>query len=192
MVIIAAMFYAVGAVSYRSYIIRKSSRFEYGAVPVSVDPAAISSYGTVVLPARYVNLGPVREGKFYIGTCSSTTGESKHCFAYESDDGMSVRLLKDFSDGKVDAALFATPEEQNLFQAFEEIQTLADAHIDADRYTEALSEMARLRQPVDAFFDTVLVMAKEEQIRFNRLSLLEAISRLFLRIADFAKIVTDS
>lgn len=115
MVIIAAMFFAIGAISYRSYIIGKSSRFEYGAVPESVDPAAMSSYGTVVLPARYVNLGPARDGKFYIGTCSSTTDESKHCFAYESDDEMSVRLLKDFSDGRHTEVPIVFPASRGIY-----------------------------------------------------------------------------
>ena len=50
--------------------------------------------------------------------------------------------------------------------------------------------MAGIRQPVDAFFETVLVMAKEEAIRNNRLALLAEISALFHRVADFAKIVT--
>jgi glycyl-tRNA synthetase beta chain len=44
---------------------------------------------------------------------------------------------------------------------------------------------------VDAFFDAVLVMAPDEKVRLNRLSLLKEISDLFHRIADFSKIVTD-
>ena len=56
----------------------------------------------------------------------------------------------------------------------------------------ALIQLARLRKPVDAFFDTVLVMAKDEKVKFNRLSLLKEISDLFHRIADFSKIVTDA
>jgi len=51
--------------------------------------------------------------------------------------------------------------------------------------------MARLRKPVDDFFDTVLVMAEDAKIRFNRLSLLDEISTLFLDVADFSRIVTD-
>ena len=54
----------------------------------------------------------------------------------------------------------------------------------------ALSELATLRPPVDAFFDGVMVMDKDENIRINRLSLLAEISALFHKIADFSKIVT--
>jgi glycyl-tRNA synthetase beta chain len=55
-----------------------------------------------------------------------------------------------------------------------------------------LIELAALRKPVDDFFNNVLVMAKDESIRFNRLSLLKEISKIFHMIADFSKIVTES
>jgi glycyl-tRNA synthetase beta chain len=44
---------------------------------------------------------------------------------------------------------------------------------------------------VDAFFEAVMVMAKDEKVKFNRLSLLEAVAKLFHRVADFSKIVTE-
>jgi len=49
----------------------------------------------------------------------------------------------------------------------------------------------KFREPVDSFFEGVLVMAQDEKIRHNRLSLLEAIANLFYRVADFSKIVTE-
>jgi glycyl-tRNA synthetase beta chain len=52
--------------------------------------------------------------------------------------------------------------------------------------------MAGIRGPVDAFFEKVLVMAKDDRIRFNRLSLLSEISSFFRQVADFSKIVTES
>jgi len=52
--------------------------------------------------------------------------------------------------------------------------------------------MATLRKPVDAFFDAVMVMADDQAVRFNRLSLLEAVSVLFRSIADFSKLVTET
>jgi glycyl-tRNA synthetase beta chain len=51
--------------------------------------------------------------------------------------------------------------------------------------------MVRLRKPVDAFFEAVMVMAKDEKVKFNRLSLLEAVAKLFYKVADFSKIVTE-
>ena len=100
LLIVAAVSFAVGAFSYRTYIIKKkSTRFETGSIPESVDPNKLSGYITTVFPARYVNLGPVLDGDVYVGTCSSTSEESRHCFVYSSPDGIDWRLLKDFSDG---------------------------------------------------------------------------------------------
>jgi len=102
-----------------------------------------------------------------------------------------VNILKDFSGGSVDPALFEEAEEKNLHDAFGAIRDRAGELIEADRYEEALVEMARLRAPVDAFFDTVLVMAPDEKVRFNRLSLLQGLAGLFYRVADFSRIVTE-
>ncbi len=102
-----------------------------------------------------------------------------------------VNILKDYKGGPVDAAFFEGNEERNLYGAFVDIREKAAAAIDEDRYSDALIEMARLRKPVDAFFDTVLVMAEDEKVRTNRLSLLAGLKGLFFRIADFSKIVTE-
>jgi glycyl-tRNA synthetase beta chain len=58
------------------------------------------------------------------------------------------------------------------------------------RYREALQEIAKLRPAVDSFFDEVMVMAEEEQIRKNRLTLLSGLLSGFSTIADFSEIVT--
>ncbi|MBW2544783.1 MAG: glycine--tRNA ligase subunit beta [Deltaproteobacteria bacterium] len=102
-----------------------------------------------------------------------------------------VNILKDFEGGSVDTAVFDSSAETNLYHTFADIRERANGCIDEGRYADALSEMASLRKPVDTFFDEVMVMAEDEKIRFNRLSLLEEISKLFHRIADFSKIVTE-
>jgi glycyl-tRNA synthetase beta chain len=102
-----------------------------------------------------------------------------------------VNIIRGFNDGAVDPVLFADLEERNLHAAFLQIRQSVLAHIAGGDYALALVEMARLRKPVDAFFDSVLVMAEEERTRFNRLSLLREISTLFHDVADFSRIVTD-
>jgi len=102
-----------------------------------------------------------------------------------------VNILKGFEGGSVDAAVFDSSAEANLYHTFSDIRERANGCIDEGRYSDALSEMATLRKPIDTFFDEVMVMAEDEEIRFNRLSLLEEISKLFHRVADFSKIVTD-
>ncbi|WP_163557869.1 glycine--tRNA ligase subunit beta [Halomonas sp. NO4] len=56
----------------------------------------------------------------------------------------------------------------------------------AGRYQEALDVLASLREPVDAFFDEVMVMADDPTIRANRLALLAALQALFLEVADIS------
>jgi glycyl-tRNA synthetase beta chain len=55
-------------------------------------------------------------------------------------------------------------------------------------YAEAFREMARLQPLVSAFFEKVLVMAKDEKVRNNRLALLKILSGLFAGVADFSRI----
>ena len=59
-------------------------------------------------------------------------------------------------------------------------------------YAAALTEISRLRQPVDLFFDKVMVMVDDEQVRANRLALLQTLLDEFSTIADFSEIVTET
>jgi len=102
-----------------------------------------------------------------------------------------VNILKDFKGGSIDPSLFESNAEENLYGKLIDIKEIADGYIDEARYSDALYEMSNLREPVDIFFDEVMVMAENEKVRSNRLSLLEEISLLFHRIADFSRIVTS-
>ncbi len=99
-------------------------------------------------------------------------------------------IIKDFGGGSVAPSLFASDAEKNLYEAYLGIKEKTAFLIGAGDFPSALREMAKLRLPVDDFFDSVLVMDKDEKIRCNRLSLLEAISALFREVADFSRIVT--
>jgi glycyl-tRNA synthetase beta chain len=99
-------------------------------------------------------------------------------------------ILKDFRDPQIDVNLLKDEAEIHLFSVFENIKTRVEKGIAEKDFNFALSELATLRPRVDAFFDGVMVMDKDEKIRFNRLSLLAEISALFHKIADFSKIVT--
>jgi glycyl-tRNA synthetase beta chain len=59
------------------------------------------------------------------------------------------------------------------------------------QYTEALQEISKLRPHIDTFFDKVMVMVEDEQLRANRLALLHTLLREFSTIADFSEIVTE-
>ncbi len=89
----------------------------------------------------------------------------------------------------VDPARLTEPEEFDLWQAYRELQPrVQQARIRRD-YAAALRTLASIRPVVDTFFDKVLVMAPDPQIRSNRLALLSSLSRLFFGVADISEIV---
>lgn len=99
-------------------------------------------------------------------------------------------ILKDFEGGKTDVNLLSHEAEIKLFSALDDIKTRVGKNVAEKDYPEALNRLAALRPAVDDFFDHVMVMDKNDQIRCNRLALLSEISSLFHNIADFSKIVT--
>ncbi len=102
-----------------------------------------------------------------------------------------VNILKGFNNGSVDPTLFETDVERDLYEAWMELEAKIEDFLERGEYREAMAHLVQFRKPVDSFFEGVLVMAKDEKVRFNRLSLLERIARLFYRVADFSKIVTE-
>lgn len=100
-------------------------------------------------------------------------------------------IIKNFKGGRVDPAVFETDAERELYEAFGGVSRKALELIGKCDFKGALGEVARLRDPVDNFFESVLVMAEDEKVRNNRLALLDEISRLFFEIADFSKLVTE-
>ena len=91
---------------------------------------------------------------------------------------------------KVNAKLFEDKSESALHKAFQRVEKKTAVYLKKGQMDKALLEIASLKGSVDAFFDGVLVMAKKEAIRQNRLSLLKSIAELFGRVADFSKIST--
>ena len=99
-------------------------------------------------------------------------------------------ILKDFKGGQFDVNLLVHNSEINLFSYFDNIKPRVEKGIVEKDFAAALNKLAALRPHVDNFFDNVMVMDKDEKVRFNRQSLLAEISALFHKIADFSKIVT--
>jgi glycyl-tRNA synthetase beta chain len=86
--------------------------------------------------------------------------------------------------------LFAEEAERELHASAASAMKEVEQHKRAGRYREALQEIAKLRPAVDRFFEGVMVMAEEEQIRKNRLTLLSGLLSEFSTIVDFSEIVT--
>ena len=100
-------------------------------------------------------------------------------------------LPKDFS-GSVKKSLLKQDAEKALHAAYTEIKDRVVEKTGSLDFRGALADIASLRRPVDAFFDTVMVMDKDPEVKNNRLALLAGIAGLFSGIADFSRLVLSS
>ena len=91
-----------------------------------------------------------------------------------------------WSQAVVSQEWFQHESEQRLFQVFEKAQQDVTDCVANQKYAGALQILLTFKFPIDEFFAAVLVNDQDSQIRENRLSLLTAIDRLFLTIADFS------
>lgn len=101
-----------------------------------------------------------------------------------------IKKAKAFKAKPVNKNLFEHDSESELFSAYKDVKNKVADNLDKGKFEQALHEIASLRDTVDAFFDGVLVMAKNAKIRNNRLALLKHIADLFETMADFSKIST--
>ena len=89
---------------------------------------------------------------------------------------------------QVDPVLLQEQPERDLFGAIEMVEGEAAAAVGREDFSAAMRALAGLRSPVDAFFDSVLVNADDEDIRGNRLALLRRIRSATETVADFSRI----
>jgi glycyl-tRNA synthetase beta chain len=87
-----------------------------------------------------------------------------------------------------DAGLFSDAEEKTLASRLNAMEAEVAPLFVAREYEQAMKRLAGLREPVDAFFDKVLVMADDEAVRLNRLALLNRLRNLFLQVADISRL----
>ncbi len=85
----------------------------------------------------------------------------------------------------------SAPEEKNLAAYIENNAPNIEAHGRKKEYGDALMILSTAREPVDAFFDKVMVMVDNERVRANRLALLRNLLKEFSTIADFSEIVSE-
>ena len=91
-------------------------------------------------------------------------------------------------DGALDESRFCQDEEQSLFAALNDAAATARPALEAEEFGGAMAALAKLRQPVDAFFDKVTVNADDPALRENRLRLLSRIGATLGEVADFSRI----
>lgn len=91
-------------------------------------------------------------------------------------------------EGEPDTKLFAESQEKALANAIGDVTKAARKALDKEDFEAAMTALAKLRAPVDAFFDKVTVNADNPELRENRLKLLSQIRAATLEVADFSKI----
>ncbi|MCD6360193.1 MAG: glycine--tRNA ligase subunit beta, partial [Armatimonadetes bacterium] len=105
-----------------------------------------------------------------------------------------VRPVRTDRELTLDPAALEAPEAIALYEACQAAsETIENALAPEDQrdYTAAWDALAALREPIDTFFDEVLVMAEDEAVRDNRLALVGMVDDLFLRLLDVKEIVIE-
>ncbi|KYN88269.1 glycine--tRNA ligase subunit beta [Vibrio cidicii] len=87
---------------------------------------------------------------------------------------------------EIELSLLQEDAEKALAENVEVLTEALEPAFATGNYQQALSQLAALREPVDAFFDNVMVMADDEALKKNRLTLLNNLRNLFLQIADIS------
>ena len=98
-------------------------------------------------------------------------------------------LAKKSDSTEIDETLIKLDAEQKLYRAFEAVKVVAGELVDKKDFNGALDALKKLSAPIDSYFDSVMVMDENLDVRRNRLALLKSIDELFARIADFSKLV---
>ncbi|MFD2116113.1 glycine--tRNA ligase subunit beta [Paenibacillus yanchengensis] len=93
------------------------------------------------------------------------------------------------TDGQVDVQLFAEEAERTLYAKWEQIHSVFVTLYEQGKMSEAIEQLASLQPEIANYFDHVMVMADEEQVRHNRLATLRLISNDIRSMADFSKLV---
>ena len=92
------------------------------------------------------------------------------------------------ASGAVDEKLLKDAEEKALHAALKDAETKAEKAVAAEDFAAAMSALAKLRAPLDAFFDKVTVNADDAKLRANRLALLSRLTAATAKVADFSKL----
>ncbi len=92
----------------------------------------------------------------------------------------------------VDYSVLQDEAEKNLFKSLESVSANVEPMLTRGDYEPALRALAELREPVDTFFDKVMVMAEDKNVRSNRLALLSQVGSLCSRVADISRLQLEA
>ncbi|MDD4179408.1 MAG: glycine--tRNA ligase subunit beta [Candidatus Margulisbacteria bacterium] len=101
------------------------------------------------------------------------------------------RIVGNASRQQIIEADLADKEEKELYELYLKVNWEIGEKVKKEAWTEAAKELARLTDPIERFFDKVLVMHQDEKLKLNRLALLKSLEKLYLSVADFRQIVIE-
>ncbi len=104
--------------------------------------------------------------------------------------GNILKKVEGTTEAKVNSALLQVDEEKTLHRAIQASAAQADAAWAKGDYTANLQALATLKEPVDAFFDKVMVNAEDPALKANRLGLLATLHNAMNRVADLSKLAS--
>ena len=99
-----------------------------------------------------------------------------------------VNIIKDEGGGVIKEELLTDESERDLFTVLVKQKEKIEDLIRKEELNDILAELLVLKGPIDGFFDTVMVMDENKEIRGNRIALLSEIKSLFMGICDFSRI----
>ncbi|HHV71148.1 MAG TPA: glycine--tRNA ligase subunit beta [Clostridia bacterium] len=102
-----------------------------------------------------------------------------------------AKKIEKTEDNPIQEWLLAVPAEKQLYQSYLKVEKEVTNKLLASDYESALQSLEELKEPINKFFDNVMVMVDDEAVRTNRLQLLLLISNLFKKIGDLSKLTTN-
>ncbi len=102
--------------------------------------------------------------------------------------GRVLNIAKKADSNQVNPELFANESETNLYAAFQSVHSSYQQAMTEERPEDALDELSKLTEPIHAFFDHTMVMDENDQIRTNRLALLNQIAEDITLFADLNEV----
>jgi glycyl-tRNA synthetase beta chain len=145
-----------------------------------------------VLSAGFDDMVAARERLAAMSAIVGRTDFEPLAVAFKRVANIIEKQAKGVKVGAVNAALFSEAAERDLHAAYESTKGRIEGAVKVRDFDGALREITSLKPVVDQFFDRVRVLAEDQQVKENRISLLAAIGRLFGDIADFSKIQLSS
>jgi len=113
---------------------------------------------------------------------------AKSLAAANKRSGNILKKIKGELPSSINEKLLSDDAERRFYSTLKSLSDKVQQSIKASEYEQALNQLAELREPVDAFFDNVMVMDDDEAVRNNRIALLNNLRGLFMQIADLSKL----